>query len=133
MRNARRSTVDQVQRLGFEHEAEGVCARLSLKNNGLSVEAFTPQDFIRSEGTQPLVTKDKAIVPIANASNEKIMVGQYGFEIYGPNLFADRHDHQGEGKGLALSLTSIWGRRKSSSASHEPRNRPASMPVKKTS
>ena len=40
------------------------------------------------------VTKDQSIVDIADGFDEEVVVGEDGFEVDGPNLFADGNHHE---------------------------------------
>ena len=80
-----RTTIDEFEWVGFKHEAQELLVR------------FRFICFPSSRGWKILktpVTKDQSIVDIADVFDEEVVVGEDGFEVDGPNLFADGNHHE---------------------------------------
>ena len=50
------------------------------------------------------ITKDKAIVHIANVANKEVVIVEDGFEAGGPDLFTDGDHHQAKSATARRSL-----------------------------
>ena len=91
--------VDEFQRFGFEHEAKELLIGLSFKDDWCSIEAFVQKDLIGWKLLKTSIAKDKLIVNVADMFNEGVMVWQDLFEVDGPNLFTDGHNHEAKCRG----------------------------------
>ena len=90
--------VDEFERIGFEHETKEFLVRFSFKDNGFPiVEAVVQKDFIRWQSLDVRITKNEAIVHVAGVANKEVVVVKNGFEIRGPDLFADGDHHEAKG------------------------------------
>lgn len=82
--------------------------RLGFKDNGFSIETVVQKDFIWWQSVDVGVAKNETTVHVADVTDKQVMVVENGFEVCGPNLFADG-DHQ-EPVGKVLETTDCpWG------------------------
>ena len=68
--------------------------RLCFKDNGFPIEAVVQEDLIWWQRLDVRVAKNETIVHVADVTDEKVMVVENGFEICGPDLFADGDHHE---------------------------------------
>jgi len=81
-------------RSSLQDKAEKFLIGFSFKNDGLSIETFTKQNFIWWKVLEAGIAKDESVVDVSDMFDEQIVVGQHLFEIDGPNLFTDGDNHQ---------------------------------------
>ena len=65
--------VDELERMGFQHETKEFLARLCFKDNGFPIKAVVQEDFIRWQSLDVRVAKNETVVHVADVTNEKVM------------------------------------------------------------
>ena len=98
------ATVDEFERICFEHEAQELLVRLGFKHNWLAIEAIIEEDVKWWEITKVMVAKNQAVVHIPDVADEEVMVCETLFEINGPicSLMDTTMRHSAGDKGLPM-------------------------------
>ena len=108
MRDIGRSLIDQLEWFGFQHEAKEFLVWFSFKNDGFAIETIIEEYFIGSKISKLSVTKNQAVVNVADMSDEEVMVGEKLVESDGPDqicsLMGTTIKHNAGERGLPIGL-----------------------------
>ena len=78
--------INQLERFCFKHEAKKFLVWFCLEDDGFSVESIIKKNFIWSKVSEAFVSKDEAIVDVADVTDEQMVVGKELMECNGPDL-----------------------------------------------
>ena len=85
--------VYEFERICFKHKSQEFLVQCCFKHNRLSAEGFIKENFIWWKITKAPIAKDQPVVP-----DEEVVVRENLFEVDGPDLFADEHHPQSDGR-----------------------------------